>query len=44
MIAPWISTNAPELAKYSLTSGLFWLIVLVDAIGCRLIIQPHDSM
>lgn len=29
MIAPWISTNAPELAKYSLTSGFFWLIVLV---------------
>lgn len=29
MIAPWISTNAPELAKYSLTSGFFWLIVFV---------------
>ena len=29
MIAPWISTNAPELAKYSLTSGFFWLIVMV---------------
>ncbi|MGR5175376.1 DUF819 domain-containing protein [Vibrio parahaemolyticus] len=28
-IAPWIETNAPELAKYSLTSGFFWLIVLV---------------
>jgi uncharacterized membrane protein len=28
-IAPWIQTNAPELAKYSLTSGFFWLIVLV---------------
>lgn len=29
MIAPWISTNAPELAQYSLTSGFFWLIVMV---------------
>lgn len=29
LIAPWIATNAPELAKYSLTSGFFWLIVLV---------------
>ncbi|MCL9777162.1 DUF819 family protein [Vibrio methylphosphonaticus] len=29
LIAPWIETNAPELAKYSLTSGFFWLIVLV---------------
>jgi uncharacterized membrane protein len=28
-IAPWIQTNAPELAKYSLTSGFFWLIVFV---------------
>ena len=29
IIAPWISTNAPELAQYSLTSGFFWLIVMV---------------
>ncbi|MFA0054954.1 MULTISPECIES: DUF819 domain-containing protein [Vibrio] len=29
LIAPWISTNAPELAQYSLTSGFFWLIVMV---------------
>ncbi|MFA0088121.1 DUF819 domain-containing protein [Vibrio sp. 10N.261.51.F12] len=29
LIAPWIEINAPELAKYSLTSGFFWLIVLV---------------
>lgn len=29
LIAPWIATNAPELEKYSLTSGFFWLIVLV---------------
>ncbi|WP_240206741.1 DUF819 family protein [Vibrio sp. CyArs1] len=29
LIAPWIATNAPGLEKYSLTSGFFWLIVLV---------------
>jgi uncharacterized membrane protein len=28
-IAPWVQINAPELAKYSLTSGFFWLIVFV---------------
>ncbi|MFV8458543.1 hypothetical protein ACNO5M_26070 [Vibrio owensii] len=42
MIVPWISTNVPELVKYSLTSGLFWLIVLLDAVGCGAIIQPRD--
>ncbi|MGF1739885.1 DUF819 family protein [Vibrio profundum] len=29
LIAPWIAHTAPELSKYSLTSGFFWLIVLV---------------
>ncbi len=29
LIAPWLATNAPGLEKYSLTSGFFWLIVLV---------------
>ncbi|MGR5307038.1 DUF819 family protein [Vibrio mediterranei] len=29
LITPWIATNAPGLEKYSLTSGFFWLIVLV---------------
>mgnify|MGYP001219359136 FL=1 len=28
IIAPWISNNAPGLAKFSLTSKFFWLIVL----------------
>ncbi|WP_275424150.1 hypothetical protein [Vibrio sp. MMG023] len=42
MIVLWISTNVPELVKYSLTSGLFWLIVLLDAVGCGAIIQPRD--
>ncbi len=32
-IAPWIKANAPGLAKYSLTSGFFWLIVLATTGG-----------
>ncbi len=35
-IAPWIATNAPELSKYSLTSGFFWLIVIATTIGLGL--------
>jgi uncharacterized membrane protein len=33
IIAPWIETNAPGLAKFSLTSGFFWLIVLATTFG-----------
>ena len=32
-IAPWIEANAPGLAKYSLTSPFFWLIVLATTGG-----------
>jgi uncharacterized membrane protein len=35
-IAPWISTHAPELEKFSLTSGFFWLIVLATSISLGL--------
>ena len=27
-IAPWVQVNAPQLAKFSLTSKFFWLIVI----------------
>ncbi len=36
LIAPWVQTNAPELAKFSLTSKFFWLIVIATAIGVGL--------
>ena len=32
-IAPYIQANAPVLAKFSLTSKFFWLIVIATAIG-----------
>ncbi|MBD1396657.1 DUF819 family protein [Pontibacter sp. JH31] len=36
MIAPWIQTNAPNLARFSLTSGFFWLVVLATTFGMLL--------
>jgi len=33
VIAPWISENAPELARFSLTSKFFWLIVIATTGG-----------
>ena len=35
-IAPWISESAPWLAKFSLTSKFFWLIVLATTIALGL--------
>ena len=36
IIAPWISESAPWLAKFSLTSKFFWLIVLATTIALGL--------
>ena len=36
LIAPFIKNNAPGLAKFSLTSGFFWLIVIATTIGVAL--------
>ena len=33
IIAPWISLNAPQLSKFSLTSKFFWLIVIATSGG-----------
>ncbi len=32
-ITPFIKINAPELSKFSLTSGFFWLIVIATTFG-----------
>lgn len=32
-MAPWIQTNAPELARFSLTSKFLWLIVIATFLG-----------
>ena len=33
LIAPWIATNLPGLAVYSLTSQFFWLVVIATTLG-----------
>lgn len=35
-IVPYIKTNAPELAMYSLTSSFFWIVVLATTFGLLL--------
>ncbi len=42
-VAPYISENMPGLAKFSLTSGFFWLIVSATAIGVALSFTPLRS-
>lgn len=36
LLAPWIGENYPGLAKFSLTSGFFWLVVIATTIGIAL--------
>ncbi len=33
ILAPWIQTTAPQLEKFSLTSGFFWVVVLATLGG-----------
>ena len=33
LIAPFIETHYPELDKFSLTSGFFWIVVIATALG-----------
>ncbi|MGE3172508.1 MAG: DUF819 domain-containing protein [Planctomycetota bacterium] len=33
VLGPWIEREAPGLAKFSLTSGFFWLIVIATTVG-----------
>ncbi len=32
-IAPWIKEQAPELERFSLTSGFFWIVVVATTLG-----------
>lgn len=36
LIAPWVAANAPGLAKFSLTSSFFWLVVIATTGGILL--------
>lgn len=35
-IAPYLATNYPQLAKFSLTSGFFWVVSIVTLVGILL--------
>lgn len=35
-LAPWFSANAPQLERFSLTSGFFWLVVIATTAGLLL--------
>jgi uncharacterized membrane protein len=36
IVVPWIQVNAPELDKFSLTSKIFWIVVLTTTLGLLL--------
>ncbi len=36
LIAPYLQENYPQLARYSLTSGFFWIVVFATAFGVAL--------
>jgi uncharacterized membrane protein len=36
LVVPWIKANAPELEKFSLTSKLFWIVLLTTTFGLLL--------
>jgi uncharacterized membrane protein len=40
LIAPWIAANAPGLARLSLTSSFFWIVVTATTIGLALSFSP----
>ncbi|HEV7349832.1 DUF819 domain-containing protein [Telluribacter sp.] len=39
-IVPYLATNYPDLAKYSLTSTFFWIVALVTFMGIMLSLTP----
>ncbi|MFH1850808.1 MAG: DUF819 family protein [Candidatus Neomarinimicrobiota bacterium] len=43
-VAPWIGEHAPYLAKFSLTSGFFWLIVSATTIALGLSFTPLRNL
>lgn len=43
-VAPWLKATAPQLAKFSLTSGFFWIVVLATAFGILLSFTPARKL
>lgn len=40
LIAPWVASSAPGLAKFSLTAKFFWLVVIATTLGMILATTP----
>ena len=43
-LAPWFTENYPELSRYSLHSGFFWLIIVATIIGVALSFSPARKL
>ena len=43
-LAPWFTTHYPELERYSLHSGFFWLIIVATIIGVGLSFSPARKL
>ncbi len=43
-VAPWIEANAPGLARLSLTSSFFWIVVTATSIGLVLSFTPAKKL
>ena len=43
-VAPWIESNAPGLARLSLTSSFFWIVVTATTIGLILSFTPAKKL
>lgn len=44
LIAPFIANNYPDLSKYSLTSGFFWIVVIATTLGLILSFTKAKKM
>jgi uncharacterized membrane protein len=44
LIAPFIETHFPELDKFSLTSGFFWIVVIATALGLMLSFTKYREL
>ena len=43
-LAPWFATNAPQLERFSLASGFFWLVVIATTAGLALSFTPARQL
>jgi uncharacterized membrane protein len=44
VIAPWIAVHLPQLERFSLTSKLFWVVVIATTLGMLLSLTPARKL